>query len=375
MNTRPPILPLVLLLLGMISLAVGVLAGLARLGVEVPADAAAHAWAHGALMVGGFLGTVIGLERAVALAAAGPRWGFAAPFCSALGALALLADLPTAGAQTLFAAAAAIFCAASIWMLRSQPAAYLATLALGAVAWFIGNLVWWVGGAIMPAVPWWIAFLVLTIAGERLELTRVLPTSPPARALFATIVAAMPIALTIAFWHSGLGLRGFAAALLGLAAWLLRHDIARRTVRRRQLTRYIALCLLAGYGWLAAGGLLGIAGGFEPGSALRDAALHALFLGFVMSMIFGHAPIIFPAVAKVRIAYHPAFYLPLVALHVSLLARVAGDLTALAPLTRFAGIANAGALLLFILTMATSVARGGARQRRARAPRSHERLI
>ena len=75
-------------------------------------------------------------------------------------------------------------------------------------------------------------------------------------------------------------------------------------------------------------------------------------------MIFGHAPIIFPAVAKVRIPYHPFFYLPLAVLHVSVLARLIGDLSSNLALGQAAGVANALALLLFIVTMVISVARG-----------------
>lgn len=41
-------------------------------------------------------------------------------------------------------------------------------------------------------------------------------------------------------------------------------------------------------------------------------------------MVFGHAAIIFPAVLKVKIPYHPAFYVPLALLHASLALRVAG---------------------------------------------------
>ena len=43
-----------------------------------------------------------------------------------------------------------------------------------------------------------------------------------------------------------LGDRLFAAGLLAIAGWLLKQDIARRTVRGKGLTRYIAVCLLAG---------------------------------------------------------------------------------------------------------------------------------
>ncbi len=59
--------------------------------------------------------------------------------------------------------------------------------------------------------------------------------------------------------------------------------------------------------------------------AAYGAALHALTLGFVFSMVFGHAAIIFPAVLRVAVPYHPTFYVPLALLHVSLLVRVAGD--------------------------------------------------
>ena len=36
-----------------------------------------------------------------------------------------------------------------------------------------------------------------------------------------------------------------------------------------------------------------------------------LLLGFVFSMVFGHAPIVLPAVARLRLPYHPVLYLPL----------------------------------------------------------------
>ncbi|HET6720831.1 MAG TPA: hypothetical protein VFH22_14350 [Rhodocyclaceae bacterium] len=353
--TPPPLARLPMLLLAMLALVVGVLAGLARLAVEVPAFAAGQAGGHGALMIAAFLGTVISLERAVALARG---WPYLAPLCAGLGGLALLSGLPLVAAQQLFIAAGLVLTAGSLLIVRQQPALHTGTLALGALCWLVGSLAWAISGAIGPAVPWWMAFLVLTIAGERLELTRFLPTSAAARKTFVSIVGLAGCGLTAGLWFAPAGLTLLAASLFALALWLLRHDIARRTVRQQGLTRYMAVCLLSGYAWLAWGGLLGLAGGFEAGNPLRDAALHAIFLGFVFSMIFGHAPIIFPAVAKLRIPYHPAFYLPLAALHLSLLLREIGDLAGLPALVRHAGIGNAAALLLFILTMLLSVVRG-----------------
>jgi len=188
-TTLPPLARLPLLLLGMAALVTGVLAGLARLAVAVPAAAAVHAGVHGPLMITAFLGTVISLERAVALGAAGVVWPYLAPLAAGLGGVALLLGLPLPAAQMLFVAAAAVLVAGSGVLWRRQPAVHLGSLALGAVSWLAGNLVWLVGGAVGPAVPWWLAFLVLTIAGERLELTRFLPVGPGARQLFLALVA------------------------------------------------------------------------------------------------------------------------------------------------------------------------------------------
>ena len=41
------------------------------------------------------------------------------------------------------------------------------------------------------------------------------------------------------------------AAVLGIMFWLFRFDVAMRTVHTSGLTRYVAVCLLAGYGWFA----------------------------------------------------------------------------------------------------------------------------
>ena len=43
-------------------------------------------------------------------------------------------------------------------------------------------------------------------------------------------------------------------------------------------------------------------------------------------MIFGHAPIILPAVTGLRVRYSAAVYGPLVVLHLSVLLRIAADL-------------------------------------------------
>jgi hypothetical protein len=77
---------------------------------------------------------------------------------------------------------------------------------------------------------------------------------------------------------------------------LARNQIARRTGGGAGLPRFVACALLAGYVWLAVGGVLWARDGAAVAGPAHDAELHAIFLGFVFSMIFGHAPVIFPGV-------------------------------------------------------------------------------
>jgi hypothetical protein len=353
-NEIRPALRLPLLAAGFIALGLGVGAGLARMGWTFPLpDSRLIAW-HGPLMVAGFFGTVISLERAVALA---DPWAYLAPLAAALGALALIAAMPLA-AMLLFVAAGLALLAASIAIFLRQRALFTLTLVLGAACWTAGNLLWLAGPAASAAVPWWIGFLVLTIAGERLELSRFLPSSPFARTAFAIIVATILGALVVSLFFPQAGSTAQAAGLLALALWLARHDIARRTVRERGLTRFIAVCLLSGYAWLGLGAMVVLADAIFVTAGARDAGLHAILLGFVFSMVFGHAPIIFPAVTRAAMPYHWSFYVPLVLLQASLAIRLAGDFSGVADWRRLGGMANAAALLLFVLGTVAAVVRG-----------------
>jgi len=113
------------------------------------------------------------------------------------------------------------------------------------------------------------------------------------------------------------------------------------------------VALLAGYGWLAAGGVAWIALALGAAGA-RDVALHAVALGFVFSMILGHAPIVIPAVARARVRFHAGFYVPLVLLHASLFVRLV--LAPAHPSWRAAsGIGNAAAIALFAVILVASL--------------------
>ncbi|TDR70617.1 hypothetical protein [Paludibacterium purpuratum] len=352
MASRAPLnrFRVLLVLPAIVALTAGVLSGLARLGLPISLPFARLLGVHGALMVGGFFGTLIGLERAVALARG---WPYLAPAASGLAALCLVTAPASALGPWLMGGGALVMTLACADVWRRQREAHLATLAAAAFAWLAGNAVWLYTGAIVPAVPLWAAFLILTIAGERLELSRFVPTPRPARRLFAGIVLLL---LGSAMVHAATGeaLRGYALALLLLAAWLLRFDIARRTVKTAGLTRYMAICLLSGYGWLGVSALLGLTGALYAGSPLRDAALHALLLGFVFAMVCGHAPVIGPALTRLKMRWHRGFYLPLLLLHGTLLLRVASAWHGGLAWRQWGAIGNALVLAVFMATLLES---------------------
>ncbi len=350
---RPPRIPL--LALGMLALIGALWGGLVRLGWQLPAGASGLAAFHGPLMVSGFLGTVIGLERAVAV---GGRVSYVVPLVTGLGGLALMLGAPAPIGQLLVTIGGAGLCAIFAVIVRRQPALFTVTMTLGAVAWLVGSALWLAGRPVYQVVPWWIGFLVLTIAGERLELARFVRVSSVSRGVFTVIVGALAAALVITVADLDLGVRLAGAAMAGLSGWLGWQDIARHTVRQPALPRFTALCLLSGYAWLGVGGLVALGVGGVGAGPLYDALLHSVFLGFVMAMIFGHAPIIFPAVLGRSMPFRRRFYAHWALLHASLVLRVAGDLGGWMEGRRWGGLLNVAAVVLFLASTVAALKQG-----------------
>jgi hypothetical protein len=232
-------------------------------------------------------------------------------------------------------------------------------MAGGALAWVVGNILWMMGMPLFQMIFWWMAFLVLTIAGERLELSRILHPSPGQVRLFGIFAGILLTGAVVATFDLGFGTRLSGIGLLALGVWFLPNDIARRNLRHpAALTRYIARCLYAGFIWLIVGGAMMLLIGAQTAGPYYDAVLHIVFVGFVMSMIFGHAPIIFPAILQVRVIFQPAFYFHLVLLHLSLLVRVVGDVLSLQSVRQWGGLLNEVAILLFLVMTGYAVWKG-----------------
>ena len=341
----------------------GLWEGLVYLGLPLAAGQHALHVDHGPLMVLGFLGTLIALERAVAL---GPAWAYLAPAGAAAGGLAVVCAAPNGVGQAVVTFGGLVLVAIFVAVHRIQASVHNVVLASGAACWVVAGVLWTADWDIPRFIPWLAGFLVLTITGERLELSRLTGRSRRAGVLFVGAAGVFVAGLVVSLFAEATGVRIAGAGLCALALWLARYDIARRTVRGRGITRYMALALLTGYAWLAAGGVLWLdigrmsftdLGRAAHGSAY-DAMLHAIFLGFVISMIFAHAPVIVPAVLGRPLPFNRSFYVPLVMLHVTLLLRlIGGDALHNRTAWQWGGSLNEVALLLFVGLAASAVVR------------------
>lgn len=340
--------------LAVVALLAAMWSGLLRLGWPWPLLQPTLPMAHGPLMVGGFLGTLISLERAVALAR---PWAYTAPLATGLGALLLIAGVPGWPGPLLITLGSLVTVAIFILLIRLQTTLFISVIGLGALAWLVGNTLWLTGVAVPNIVLWWAGFLVLTIAGERLELSRLLRLSNRVQALFLLAILLFMAGLLVSLTDLDAGMRLAGIGMVALALWLLRYDIARRRIVAGGQARFIAVSLLSGYVWLGIGGVLAIAYGGVSAGPRYDAILHSLFLGYVFTMIFAHAPIIFPAVLRLPIAYTPRFYSHLILLHITLALRIAGDLLSWWPGRMWGGLLNVVVLLLFLVNTATAIRR------------------
>jgi nitrite reductase (NO-forming) len=349
MSRRPGLL---LLPAGVVVMLFGLWGGLARLGYTLPADTSS-ADDHGILMSLGFLGTLIAVERAVALRA---TWAWLSPVGSAVGSIALVFGAPAVLGRALLVVGGVVLVGVYIALHGVQRSTHNTLMGVAAVGWVAAAALWLANRDIARLVPLLAGFLVITIVAERLELSRLLQLSRRARRTLVSIVAVFVVGAVVSTFDDGVGVRICGGAFVALAGWLLTCDLARRTVRQRGVTRFMAVGLLAGYGWLAVGGALWLGYGFHVDDAVYDAQLHAVFLGFVMSMVFAHAPVIAPSVLRRAFQYRPVLYVPLLLLHLSLMVRVVGgDALSSDDAWQAGGITNVVALLAFVAGTAGSL--------------------
>jgi len=336
------LLPLVLLgLLG------GIAGGWIRLG-SILIPIASAGMNHGLLMVGSFLGTLISIERAMVMKR--NTWLFI-PFLTGTSILPFLLGFTDLGLILLITGSLGLGIIMHIETLK-HPEFHSAMLYAGAASWFIGNLLAFQTGLIAAGSTWWIGFLLFTIVGERLELSQFLPVPAWSKLALKVLLILFAFGLIIPFHTWGNELMGLASLLI--AIWLLVFDMAKVAARKKDQFRYIGIGLRVGYVWLGIHGLILM--GMETHSLFYDLLLHTFFLGFTFSMIWAHAPIIFPTIFGIReTPYHPVLWVTWTLFQVSLAGRILFSLLEGYELRKAFGVANGYLILIHFGLMATIV--------------------
>jgi len=255
-SARPPFpwRRMILLMGAALALLAGLDAALVRLGALAPVNSTDLGTIHGILMVYGFLGTAICLERSVAI---NSRWAYLSPATSALAGIAaivisqssavanFIATLPLPaylsrvlpGYQSQRMLPAVLWTISMITLVmiyrhvwRKRQASYAVLIQLiAACVGLCGILLWMRGLEVALIMPWWLFFLVLTIIGERLELARLAFSETTEKRILVWVAALfISLALTLIVPLVAYPLLGISLAALAIDMGY--HDVALKTI-------------------------------------------------------------------------------------------------------------------------------------------------
>jgi len=326
----------------LISLLIGIYTGWLRMGWQYPAVPGLGE--HGAIMIGSFLGTVVILERVITMKR---KIIFIIPFINALSILFFLIDRYKIGYLCLLAGSLGLTGIMFYYTLKFREYHNYLML-LGALCLVAGNLFLIMILRYPESTTWWISFFLLTITAERLELSRYLPVSERRKYILIILLLIFVIGIILPFHSYGKYIS--ASAMFLTALWLLTNDLALKALKKEGVFRYTALLLISGYLWLFVTGVFFVIN--SQSNYTYDAGLHSFFLGFVFSMIFAHAPIILPGITQMNIKpYHRFLYFWFILLQLSILLRLAGDLTENPAVRQWGGLLNGIAILGFFADM------------------------
>jgi hypothetical protein len=333
-----------ILLFAMFCLLSGLWSGLNRIGWDLAIlPITAH---HGAIMVGGFLGTLISFEKIIPLK---KKSLYLIPVLNALSVLFFFVNQPKIAIYTLVVSSTSL-AFVFLYYFRTQRTIIYILMLFGAICWLVGNVLLLTKFFYPLAFPWWTAFALFIIAAERLELMKFLPVSKLNRNIFAILLMTFVVGVLFSFHGTGNLICGF--SLIGISLWLMRHDMIAINLKKRNMPKFIAVTLLCGYVALLLTGIFFFT--LSDQWLTYDAIVHSFFLGFVFSMIFAHGPIILPGIIGIpATAFNKILYIWLGVLQISWVVRIFADVTVEMDIRKVSGLLSAIAILGYFITMAT----------------------
>lgn len=373
-RTALPRSRMVLLISAGLAALLGLVAALIRADLIHPSDRVPLADLHGGLMVYGFLGAAIGLERAVAYRSGGskkPSWGFLAPALGLLGSLLCLLSLtvssraaaPAWGRVELFGGipwtlSMLILTAMYLAIWHRQPSAEVLIQVLGSLVGLVGAFGWVAGLDASVLAPTWLFFLVLTIVGERVELARAVFSDIRLESgiLGLSLLTVLVLPVQAMAPSVGYPLLGLSLSLLLLV--MASHDVAKGTFRHGGLPGFMGTCMLSAYAWGLLASLIWMAAPVDSGTYWGDMALHALAVGFIMTMVIAHVCMIVPSVIRRPLPFHPLLWGAWALMQVGLLIRLFGAIRLYTPLWKAGNLLNVLGILSMMLIVVYLAARG-----------------
>ena len=373
-RTALPRSRMVLLIGAGLAALLGLVAALIRADLIHPSGRVPLADLHGGLMVYGFLGAAIGLERAVAYRSGGPgkpSWGFFAPALGLLGSLLCLLSLMFSSPAAAPAWVRVEFFGGIPWTLsmlvltamylaiwRRQPSAEVLIQVLGSLVGLVGAAAWVAGLDASVLAPTWLFFLILTIVGERVELARAVFSDVRLESgiLGLSLLAVLMLPVQAMAPSVGYPLLGLSLGLLLLV--MASHDVAKGTFRHGGLPGFMGTCMLSAYAWGLLAALIWMAAPLDSSSYWGDMALHALAVGFIMTMVIAHVCMIVPSVIRRPLPFHPLLWGAWALMQVGLLIRLLGAIRLYTPLWKAGNLLNVLGILSMMLTVVYLAARG-----------------
>lgn len=334
------------ILFALINLIVGMTAGLIRIGWELPLSViAVH---HGALMVGGFLGTLILLEKVIPLKR---KMLLLLPLANALGVLIAVPGLFNTGLIFLIVGSVSLLAIFVSYLIKQPKELSMMMMVAGSLCQIIGHVMLATKQFYPLAFPWWMGFILLVIMGERIELSKFLPVKRQHKNILVFLSVLFFFGLIMPF--HGIGKYFSGVSLVLIALWLLRHDSISISIRKDGLTRFVGFTLMMGCCALILTGVFLISLPDLPFA--YDAIVHTFFIGFAFSMIYAHGPIILPGVLGLSVKpYHAFLYVPVVLSLSSLIVRLLADLNFLSYSFRsWSGWISVISILLYFFALAS----------------------
>jgi hypothetical protein len=334
-------LPIVVM--AMFCLLSGLWSGLTRIGWDVAVlPLTAH---HGAIMVGGFLGTLIALEKIIPLKR---KLLYSIPVLNALSVVFFFTDQPRIGIYALIISSAALLLV-FLYFFPPRRSIICVLMSLGAICWLIGNILLLTKRFYPLAFPWWTAFALFIIVAERLEIMTALPVRDTDKKVFIGILLSFVVGAFCSFHGAGNVTCGI--ILVGISLWLLGNDLIGIDIKKDNMPKYVAIGLLTGYIALLFTGIFFFV--LSDRWLNYDVIVHTFFIGFVFSMIFAHGPMILPGIMGISAnPFHKILYVWLALLQVSWLVRIFADFALEMETRKISGLLSAAAILGYFVTIA-----------------------